>query len=244
MKLIQDIIYGTEAPESQKLDLYLSEGEEADLFIFFHGGGLENGRKENCLLFDRLAVGGKAIISANYRMYPNAAFPDFLEDAAMVVNWAKKHMKEYQKINKLFVGGSSAGAWMTAMLAFDPTYLAKYDIATTDVTGYIINSAQTTTHFNVLRERGLNTKRIMVDDAAPVYFLNENTVFPNVYIIVSDDDMPCRLEQNLMFMKTMEMFGCPSEKLTYKLMKGFKHCRYDKTEEFTDMLIDYMNTTN
>ena len=48
MKLIQDIIYGTEAPESQKLDLYLPEGEAADLFIFFHGGGLEHGSKENC----------------------------------------------------------------------------------------------------------------------------------------------------------------------------------------------------
>lgn len=243
MEIIKDIVYGTEAPESQKLDLYLPDAPETDLFIYFHGGGLVNGDK-SCKIVDNIFARGKAVISANYRMYPNAAFPDFLEDAAMVVAWAKEHMKEYKKINKIFVGGSSAGAWITAMLALDLQYLGKHGIPTTDINGYIIDSAQTTTHFNVLRERGLDTKRIMVDDAAPVYFVNENTVFPNMFIIVSDDDMPCRLEQNLMFVKTLEMFGCPEEKRIYKLMEGFKHCKYDGLEEFADILCDYMNSTN
>ncbi|MBR3761286.1 MAG: alpha/beta hydrolase [Lachnospiraceae bacterium] len=241
MKLIKDIVYGTDAPASQVLDLYLPDTEEADLFIYFHGGGLEAGDKA-CTLAQNVANLGKAVISANYRMYPNAVFPEFLEDAAMVVNWAKEHMHEYTKINKVFVGGSSAGAWQTAMIAFDPQYLGKHGIKTTDITGYIINSAQMTTHFNVLRERGINTKRIMVDDAAPVYFINENTAFPNIFVIVSDDDMACRLEQNLMFLKTLEMLGCPSEKVTYKLMEGFKHCKYDGNEDFAETLNDYMNS--
>ena len=244
MELIKDIIYGTEKPEIQKLDLCLPDTEDADVFIYFHGGGLVNGSKEHCTSFDRFVAAGKAVIYANYRKYPDAAFPDFIEDAAAVVAWAKEHMHEYKKINKLFVCGTSAGAWITAMLAFAPEYLAKHHIATTDINGYIINSAQTTTHFNVLHERGINTKRIVVDDAAPIHFINENTVFPNVFIIVSDDDMPCRLEQNLMFMKTMKMFGCPEEKITYKLMEGFKHCKYNDTEAFQDMLIDFMDTTS
>ena len=63
-------------------------------------------------------------------------------------------------------------------------------------------------------------------------------------MIVSDDDMPCRLEQNLMFVKTLEMFGCPEEKRIYKLMEGFKHCKYDGREEFANMLCDYMTATN
>ena len=243
MEIIKDIIYGTEAPESQVLDLYLPDDTEADLFIYFHGGGLEHGDK-SCKIVDNVFARGKAVISANYRMYPKAAFPDFLEDAAMVVNWAKEHISEYKKVNKIFIGGSSAGAWLTAMLALDPQYLGKYGIKTTDITGYIINSAQMTTHFNVLRERGIHTKRIMVDEAAPVYFVNENTVFPNMYIIVSDNDMACRLEQNLMFIKTLEMFGCPAEKRVYKLMEGFKHCQYDGNEDFADILCDYMNAIN
>lgn len=243
MEVIKDVVYGSDAPESQVLDVYLPDDAEADLFIYFHGGGLQSGDK-SCKIVNNVFTRGKAVISANYRMYPKAAFPDFLEDAAMVINWAKENMGKYKKVNKIFIGGSSAGAWITAMLALDPQYLGKYGIKTTDITGYIINSAQMTTHFNVLRERGINTKRIMVDDAAPVYFINENTVFPNMYIIVSDNDMACRLEQNLMFLKTLEMFDCPSEKRIYKLMEGFKHCGYDGTEEFADMLCDYMTATD
>lgn len=241
MELIKDIVYGADDPDSQVLDLYLPDTEEADLFIYFHGGGLENGDKA-WILVENVAKLGKAVISANYRMYPNAKFPDFLEDAAMVVNWAKEHMHEYKKINKIFVGGSSAGAWQTAMLAFDTQYLDKYGIKTTDINGYIINSAQMTSHFNVIAERGINPKRIIVDDAAPVYFINENTAFPNIFVIVSDNDMACRLEQNLMFLKTLEMFDCPSEKVTYKLMKGFGHCEYDCNEDFAEALCDYMNS--
>lgn len=243
MDCIKDIIYGSQDPDSQKLDLYLPEGDCADLFIYFHGGGLESGDKDCRLPFHQLVERGKAVISANYRMYPKAAFPEFLEDAAAVVHWAKKHIGSHKNIKHFYVGGSSAGAYQTAMLAFAPEYLGRYGIQTTDIDGYIIDSAQMTTHFNVLRERGLDTKRIVVDEAAPVYFINENTAFPNILVLVSDHDMPCRLEQNLMFLKTLEMFGCPAEKVTYRLMEGFTHCGYLQTEEYVNLLNDYIDNT-
>ncbi len=79
-------------------------------------------------------------------------------------------------------------------LAYAPDYLGKHGIKTSDIAGYIIDSAQMTTHFNVLRERGLHTKCIRVDETAPVYYLNADTYFPNVFIIVADQDMACRYE--------------------------------------------------
>ena len=242
MKMIKDIIYGTQDSESQVLDLYLPEAEAADVLFYFHGGGLENGNKSGGIRFEQLVNAGKAVISANYRMYPKAVFPEFLEDAAAVVNWAKENLSNYIKINHLFVSGSSAGAYITAMLAYDSKYLGTYGIQTTDISGYIIDSAQMTTHFNVLRERGIHTQRIIVDEAAPVYHISENTVFPNAMIVVSDNDMPCRLEQNLMFMRTAKIFGCPEEKMVYKLMKGFSHCGYSNTGEFADMILGYMDS--
>ena len=243
MKIFKDINYGSNGNKNQVLDLYIPDCEVTDLLIYFHGGGLEFGDK-NSVLVENMAKQGKAVISANYRMYPDAVFPEFLEDAAMAVNWAVKNIAGYIKVNKIFVGGSSAGAWITAMLAFAPQYLEKYNIQTTEITGYIINSAQMTTHFNVLREKGINTKRIVIDEAAPIYYINENTVFPNVFIIVADNDMACRLEQNQMFLKTMEVFGAPVERIRYKLMEGFRHCAYDRLEEFAEILINYMNDTN
>lgn len=245
MNMIKDIVYGTLDTKNQVLDLYLpgkDANEAADVLIYFHGGGLEHGDKSGGVNFEYLANAGMIVISANYRMYPEAKFPEFLEDAASVVNWAKENLSSYKKVNRTFVGGSSAGAYMTAMLAFDGKYLEKYGMKTTDIDGYIIDSAQMTTHFNVLRERGINTKRIMVDDAAPVYFLNENTEFPNALVVVSDNDMPCRLEQNLMFLKTAEMFQCPDGKLQYKLMEGYKHCGYTKSELFAEIILQYMNS--
>ena len=248
MQTLKDIVYGTEAPESQVFDLYLPDEDTTDLFIYFHGGGLEHGDKckgGEIMPFIRPLVEehGKAVISANYRMYPNAVFPDFLEDAAKVVAWAKENIDTYKSVTRIFVGGSSAGAWLTAMLAYAPDYLAKYDIKTTDITGYIIDSAQMTTHFNVLREKGFDTKRIMVDEAAPVYYLDAGMEFPNVLIIVSDHDMPCRYEQNMMFLKTLEMYDCPQEKVHFKLMEGYKHTRYvNDGTVFTDVVKAYMDS--
>lgn len=244
MEIINDIIYGNHDAKSQRLDLYLPENDTADVLIYFHGGGLEAGDKKCSVKFERLTCAGKIVISANYRMYPQAAYPEFLEDAAAVVNWTKENLGKYKKVGKIFISGSSAGAYITAMLAYDPKYLGAYGISTTDINGYIIDSAQMTTHFNVLRERGINTKRILVDEAAPVYHIHENTKFPNALVLFADNDMPCRLEQNKMFLKTAEMFGCPEEKIQYRLMEGFKHCGYNSMELFADLILDYMNTTN
>ncbi len=84
---------------------------------------------------------------------------------------------------------------------------------------------------------------IVVDEATPVCYIHEQTVFPKVFIVVADNDIPCRLEQNLMFLKTMKMFGCPSERAKYKLMEGYKHCAYDKTKEFAKLWKNYMDET-
>ncbi|MCI6006383.1 MAG: alpha/beta hydrolase [Blautia sp.] len=244
MELIKDIVYGTENPGKQILDLYLPDGNASDVLIYFHGGGLESGDKSTDLQdnFSMLADLGKVVVSADYRMYPDAVFPDFIEDAAAAVNWVKSNIRKYRKISRIFVSGSSAGAYLTVMLAFAPKYLSAYGIRTTDITGYIIDSAQMTTHFNVLRERGLNPSRIIIDEAAPLYFIDENTVFPDIFVIVADHDMPCRYEQNQLFLKALETFHCPPEKIKYRLMTGHEHCDYCSSREFAMMLLDYMES--
>ena len=64
-----DLAYGS-LPE-QKLDLYYA-GENAPLFIFFHGGGLEHGSKSGgkSQAFTELMNAGISVADANYRMYP------------------------------------------------------------------------------------------------------------------------------------------------------------------------------
>ncbi len=246
MQILRNVVYGTEAPDSQVLDMYLPDGEVNDLFIYFHGGGLENGDKGKeappAYLFPIADRYGKAVITANYRMYPTAVFPEFLLDAAKVVAWAKEHIYEYKDIKRIFVGGSSAGGWLAAMLAYAPEYLGAYGIKTTDIDGYVLDAPQTTTHFNILRERGMHTQRIIVDEAAPVYYIHEETAFPKALLIVSDNDMPCRYEQALVFLKTLEIFGCPKELITFKVMEGYKHCGYlHNSGVFPKLVAEFMD---
>ena len=241
MRTIMNLVYGTKDEDSQKLDLYLPEQEEFDILVYFHGGGLEAGDKaEGQYLRDKMLEEGYAIASANYRMYPAAHFPEFLEDGAEAVNWVLQHISQYGKAKKIYIGGGSAGAYITAMLAFDPSYLGTYGIRTTDICGYLINSAQTTTHFNVLRERGLDTRRLLVDEAAPVYHIKEDSEYSRYLILVSDRDMPCRYEQNLVLKKTLTMFGCPEEQITFQVLEGFGHCAYMGSDVYTDAVLAFL----
>ena len=106
MKSIFDVKYGVES--SQVLDIYIPDKNKYPVFVYFHGGGLERGDKKQNFISDLVAK-GVAVVSANYRMYPNAVYPEYIEDAASVVTWVKENIGKYGEINGLFVGGSSAG---------------------------------------------------------------------------------------------------------------------------------------
>ena len=108
MRKISDIAYGE--AERQKLDLYLPDGDSFDLMVYFHGGGFKEGSKEKqTWIYEYLAEHGIAAAPINYRMYPNAKYPDFIEDCAAAVAFAKKEAAKYGNVKKIFAGGSSAG---------------------------------------------------------------------------------------------------------------------------------------
>ncbi len=51
MKVFKDIEYIKQADNLQKLDLYLPDSDEFPVFIYFHGGGLEAGSKDENFIF-------------------------------------------------------------------------------------------------------------------------------------------------------------------------------------------------
>jgi len=185
MKIYRDIHYtDTESP-AQMLDIYLPDAASFPVLIYFHGGGLEAGDRSGNIFYKALAQKGIAVVTANYRMYPDAAFPDYLLDAAAAVSWAYSHMSEYGQVTGYFIGGSSAGGYISQMLCFDKKYLAAHGIDSDKVDGYIHDAGQPTTHFNILRERGMDTRRIVVDEAAPLYHITGDRTFAPMQIIVS-----------------------------------------------------------
>lgn len=228
-----DIIYDQEHPDECKLDLYMPNTQKpCPVLVYFHGGGLEAGDRKTGEIeaIKRLVQDGISVISADYRMYPNAHFPDFLEDAAKAFSWAFNYRNGDFHFSQFFLGGASAGGYISMMLYFDSKYLVKYNISPNMISGYIFDAGQPTVHFNVLRERKDDSRAIRVDEAAPIYFINktvdspENS--PRIMILTAENDIPCRLEQTQLMLKTMEGFGYDMSRITFKIMQGYGHCEY------------------
>ncbi len=246
MKLMQNIPYTTPADDVHLMDVYLPEKCNGSLFFYVHGGGLEFGDKAEFDTAARyLAQRGYAIASINYRMYPAAHYPDFLWDAAQALHFVKEHLAEYQA-EKIYVGGSSAGGYVSMMLCFDPQYMACFGMDNSDIAGYFHDAGQPTAHFRVLKEKGIDGRRVIVDDTCALYHVGTLPDYPPMRFIVSDNDLQNRYEQTVLMLSTLRHFGF--QKADHVLMHG-NHCAYivavDEQGEsiFGQMILDFLTKT-
>lgn len=111
----------------QRLDLYLPHDPSARrrLVVFAYGGGWGEGeRRTYRFVAQRLAASGFSVAIPDYRLYPEARFPDFLHDTAAAVAWLARHARDHGvESGRVALLGHSAGAYNVAMVALDPTYL-------------------------------------------------------------------------------------------------------------------------
>lgn len=229
MKVFKDICYSDIKAERNKLDLYIPDAENFPVYVHFHGGGIESGDKSgHSSIGEYLAEKGIAYAAVNYRMYPSAVYPDFLRDAAAAVAWTFSHISEYGKAGKVFVGGNSAGAYMSMMLCFDNKYLAPYKLTPMNIAGFVFDGPQPTTHFNVLRERGIDSRRAIIDEAAPLYYFGLADEYPPMTFICATNDMAARLEQIQLCLATLKHFGYDESKYDLQIFEG-THGRYATT---------------
>ncbi len=114
------------------LDVYMPRNaHEAPLAVFFYGGGWEDGTKEN-YRFAAMALAQRGIVTMvpDYRLYPDVRFPDFICDGARAVRWARRNAPEFgADPGLIFLIGHSAGAYITAMLTLDKTWLDAESLA-------------------------------------------------------------------------------------------------------------------
>lgn len=113
----------------QTLDLYRPVGSSDPLptILFFYGGSWKGGNKEDYAFAGRaLARAGFLVAVADYRVYPEIAFPTFVEDGAQAVHWLTEHAADHGgKTTDIHLIGHSAGAHIAAMIALDGAYLQK-----------------------------------------------------------------------------------------------------------------------
>ncbi len=233
MNIKKDIIYSSD-PELG-LDLYEAEGKTSPVFVYFYGGALERGRKEDSSeLAISLCSHGLSVIVPDYHMCPAQPYPDFIETAGKAVRATAK----YAGGRKLFVGGHSSGAYAAMMLCFCG-YLK--DIS---VSGWVFASGQTTTHSGILQQRGMDAKRITADDASPLY--NAVGKYTPILLTVGEkDSFPCRVEQNALLAAAIKAADRKA-RLTFSVLPGETHGSYLEKRDgreslFCDMVARFIN---
>ena len=107
--------------------------------VFFYGGSWTRGeRADYRFVGEALAAQGVLTLVADYRLYPEARYPAFLDDSARALAWGLEHARELGGDPKrVFVMGHSAGGYNAAMLALDPRWLAATGHAPAELAGWI-----------------------------------------------------------------------------------------------------------
>ena len=124
------------------LDIYRPDpmpGTAAPVVVFFYGGSWQQGKREQYRFVGRrLAANGVLAIVADYRTWPQAGFPAFMDDAAQAVAWARDNAASRGgDPSRVFVAGHSAGAHIAALLATDGRYLDHHGIAPAGLAGVV-----------------------------------------------------------------------------------------------------------
>jgi acetyl esterase/lipase len=193
-----------------KLDLYLPKSERRfPSLLWFHGGALKAGNKDdefNRRIGQRLAQAGVAVAMANYRLSPQVKYPGYVEDAAAAFAWLRSHIAEHGgDPQRVFVGGHSAGAYLTLMIGLDERYLRHHGLETSAIAGLIPVSGQTMTHYTVREERGLNKDSIIADEAAPIHYVRKDA--PPLLVLYAGNDLPARAEESQYLVAALKAAG-------------------------------------
>ncbi len=133
------IAYGPHA--RQKLDVYRGQVviSGAPTVLFFYGGSWNRGeRGDYAFVGKALAARGITTVIADYRLYPEVKYPDFLSDCALAAAWTLREVTQLGgDAKRVFVMGHSAGAYNAAMLALDSRWLRLHGADPAQWAGWI-----------------------------------------------------------------------------------------------------------
>jgi acetyl esterase/lipase len=107
--------------------------------VFFYGGSWNSGdRSQYPFVGAALAARGVMTLVADYRLYPEVRYPDFLSDSALALAYSLEHAAQLGGDPKrVFVMGHSAGGYNAAMLALDARWLKAAGHSPAELAGWI-----------------------------------------------------------------------------------------------------------
>lgn len=127
-RVVRGIAYGSHA--RQQLDVYVPAAFKSSMtplpvVVFYYGGGWFSGnRSDYAFMGQAFSEHEFIVVIPDYRLYPEARFPDFVKDGADAFRWVSRHIAAYGgDPRNISIVGHSAGANIGGLLHFDEHYL-------------------------------------------------------------------------------------------------------------------------
>ena len=263
----RDIVYATHSCVPLKLDVIKPLGEAPHpIVMMIHGGGFIGGDKgsldRTCRTF---ANHGFLTFNINYRLAPEYPHPAQVTDCAAALQWVKEHAEKYGgDINRICVGGGSAGGYLASALAVKaqdgPYHIQPHPLGEQDsglVDGSFTASLLLNGVFDIekIRESGFPQVHLMiksflgdnVDDedeirtASPLNFVNEK--YPTAFIAVGAKDKLLGESQHM-----REVLGGYGVDVDYSEYEGSGHGWFnffwtDNAKAAHSRMLDWLNKT-
>ena len=114
--------------ERQRVDVYRA-GRRKPLVIFFYGGSWNSGSRTDYRFVARAFNDlGYSVAIPDYRLTPEALYPDFLKDSAQAISLLINRAEEFgADPQRVILVGHSAGAYNAMMVALDQRWLSPED---------------------------------------------------------------------------------------------------------------------
>jgi len=185
------------------------DAKKLPVLIWFHGGGLTGGQKEVPSFLKKERI---ILVAVGYRLSPKAKFPEFLEDAAAATAWTFANIERLGgDAKRIFVGGHSAGGYLSAMIGMDSRWLKPHKLTPNDIAGLVLLSAQVTTHFHVKEILQYPGHQLLpvIDENAPLHYVSPE--LPPILLVLGDRkiEWPVRVEENELMAATLQAMGHP-----------------------------------
>ncbi|HEY5340919.1 MAG TPA: alpha/beta hydrolase [Candidatus Aquilonibacter sp.] len=117
-----DVTYRTHPHGALVATLYRPEAAAIAAVVEVHGGAWTTGeRRMNVAIARHLAANGIAVLSLDFRMPPEAAYPETVTDIAAGIRWMRTHSTDVGTVpNRVGLLGTSSGGHLALLAALRP----------------------------------------------------------------------------------------------------------------------------
>lgn len=127
-RVVRSAAFGPDRRQSLEVwaPLDASPAKPRPVLVFFYGGAwVEGARRDYAFVAKAYANQGFVVVLPDYRLAPEHGYPAFVQDGAGALRWTRDNIAKFGgDPARVAVAGHSAGAYITAMLALDPRFLA------------------------------------------------------------------------------------------------------------------------